>query len=108
MQSRDNRGKKVAQVARQMGAELRKQARKSWTGVVTAERNEGDRHVWRFRSPADGSERFLHLPHREMVQGDSATLLQQLEAGRWTDQLSSGSGNAVILSQGGLQAYPVN
>lgn len=108
MASRENRGAKVAQVARQIGAELRKQARKSWTGVVTAERNEGDRHVWRFRSPADGSERFLHLPHREMVQGDPANLLQQLEAGRWTDLLSSGPGNAVILSKGGVQAYPMN
>lgn len=108
MAARENRGQKVAQVARQMGAELRKQARKRWTGVVTAERNEGDRHVWRFRSPADGSERFLHLPHREMVQGDSASLLQQLEAAGWTDRLSGGAGNAIILSKGGLQAYPVN
>lgn len=108
MEARENRGEKVAAVARQMGAELRKQARKRWTGVVTAERNEGNRHVWRFRLPADGSERFLHLPHREMVQGGSAKLLQQLEAGGWTDRLSSGSENAIILSKGGLQAYPVN
>lgn len=108
MEARENRSARVAQVARQIGAELRKQARKSWQGVMTAERNEGNRHVWRFRSAKDGSDRFLHLSHREMVQGDPASLLQQLEAARWTDRLSSGSENAIILSKGGLQAYPLN
>ena len=110
MESRENQSQKVAQVARKIGAELRKQARKSWQGVRTAERNEGNRHVWRFRSSEDGSERFLHLSHREMVQGDdpAADLLAQLKAGRWIDRLSSGSENALILSKGGLQAYPVN
>jgi len=107
MEARENRSARVAQAAREIGTELRKQARKSWQGVRTAERNEGNRHVWRFRSPRDGSDRFLHLSHREMVQGDSASLLRQLEAAQWTERLS-GSENAMILSGGGLQAYPVN
>jgi hypothetical protein len=107
MEARENRSARVANAARQIGAELRKQARKSWEGVRTAERNEGNRHVWRFRSAKDGSDRYLHLSHREMVQGDPAALLRQLETAGWTDRLS-GAGSAVILSKGGLQAYPAN
>jgi hypothetical protein len=107
MDARENRSARVAQVAREIGAELRKQARRTWQGVRTAERNEGNRHVWRFRSSKDGSDRFLHLSHREMVQGDPASLLRQLEAGRWTDRLN-GADNAIVLSKGDLQAYPLN
>lgn len=107
MDARENRNARVAKIAREIGAELRKQARKSWQGVRTAERNEGNRHVWRFRTSKDGSDRFLHLTHREMVQGDAASLLRQLEAAGWTDRLS-GADNALVLSQGALQPYPVN
>lgn len=109
MQSRENNNsQKVAQVAKQIGAELRKQARKSWQGVRTAERNEGNRHVWRFRSPEDGRERFLHVSHREMVQGDAADLLEQLKSGGWIDRLSQGPETALLLSKSGLQSYPLN
>jgi hypothetical protein len=108
MEARENRSERVAKAARVIGAELRKQARKSWQGVRTAERNEGNRHVWRFRSPKDGSDRFLHLSHREMVLGGPASLLRQLEAAGWIDRLTSGSENALILAKGGLQAYPAN
>ena len=108
MEARENRSERVAQAAREIGTELRKQARKSWQGVRTAERNEGNRHVWRFRSPEDGSERFLHLSHREMVLGGPASVLRQLETARWTDHLQSGIENALILAKGGLQAYPLN
>ena len=108
MESRDNKSQKVAQVARQIGAELRKQARKSWQGVRTAERNEGNRHVWRFRSPDDGRESFLHVSHRDMVQADTATLLAQLNDGAWIDRLSSGPETALLLSKSGLQSYPLN
>ena len=110
MDSRENQSIKVAKVARLIGAELRKQARKSWQGVRTAERNEGNRHVWRFRSAEDGSERFLHVAKSEMVQGEeSATsLLAQLEAGGWIDRLSRGPETALLLSKAGLQTYPLN
>jgi hypothetical protein len=110
MDSRENHSQKVAQVARQIGAELRKQARKSWQGVRTAERNEGNRHVWRFRSAADGSERFLHVAKSEMITGDdaAANLLEQLKAGGWIDRLSRGPETALLLSKAGLQAYPLN
>lgn len=108
MESRDNKSQKAAKVARQIGAELRKQARKSWQGVRTAERNEGTRHVWRFRSPEDGSERFLYVSRSDMAQGDAAGLLAQLNEGAWIDRLSHGPETALLLSKSGLQSYPLN
>ena len=88
---------------------LRRQARKRWETVRTAERNEGNRHVWRFQPGPDGGERFLHVTHEAMLQGDTPTLLGQLKSGRCFQRLHDGPETSLLLSRGGrLEPYPVN
>lgn len=111
MEGREHQHRKVAEVAKEIGAVLRRQARKRWETVRTAERNEGNRHVWRFKAGPDGGERFLHVAHEAMVDGDNAgpMLLDQLKAGRLFDRLHRGPETSLLLSKGGrLEAYPVN
>ena len=75
----------------------------------TAERNEPGRHVWRFRAGPGERERYLHIEHRAMVRGADATasLLEQLQTGRWLDRLAQGPETAVLLSgDGQLTAIP--
>jgi hypothetical protein len=106
MESRENQD--MARVAKEVGAVLRRQARKRWQTVRTAERTEGNRHVWRFR-PEDGTERFLHVSHDALRGGDSASVLEQLRAGRCFERLNRGPETALILSKGGrLEVYPVH
>ncbi|HKP76336.1 MAG TPA: hypothetical protein VJT67_12485 [Longimicrobiaceae bacterium] len=110
MENRDHQQRKVAAVAKEIGGVLRRQARKRWETVHTAERNEGNRHVWRFQAGPDGGERFLHVSH-EAMQGDdaAATLLEQLRTGRCFERLHKGPETSLLLSKGGrLEAWPVN
>jgi hypothetical protein len=67
--------------------------------------------VWRFQQGPDGGERFLHVMHDAMIEGDNAApaLLDQLKAGRLFDRLHRGPETSLLLSKGGrLEAYPVN
>ncbi|HEX8246273.1 MAG TPA: hypothetical protein VF541_22405 [Longimicrobium sp.] len=99
---------KLAQVAKEVGAVLRRQARKRWTAVRTADRNEGNRHVWRFQQADGGTERFLHVSHDAMREGDATSVLEQLRAGRCFSRLN-GAETSLLLSKGGrLDAYPVH
>jgi hypothetical protein len=108
MDAHESRKDKLARVAREMGTVLRRQARRRWETVRTAERNERNRHVWRFRGGPDEGERFLHVTHMAMVQADGpAALLEQLKAGQWLDKLSAGPATALLLSEGGrLEPWP--
>ena len=109
MDGRDQQHRKVAEVAKEIGGVLRRQARKRWETVRTAERNEGNRHVWRFQPSPDGGERFLHVTHDAMVQGDGPTLISQLKSGRCFERLHDGPETSLLLSTGGrLEPYPVN
>jgi len=109
MEGRDRQHRRVAEVAKEIGGVLRRQARKRWETVRTAERNEGNRHVWRFQPGPDGGERFLHVTHEAMLQGDTPTLLGQLKSGRCFQRLHDGPETSLLLSRGGrLEPYPVN
>jgi hypothetical protein len=107
MDRKESRQDRVAQVARELGATLRRQARGRWKDVRTADRNEPGRHVWRFVE-GDGSARFLHVEHGAMTRGSNASsrLMSQLESEKWLDRLSQGPEQALLLSSDGrLSAY---
>jgi hypothetical protein len=111
MDPQESKQDKVSRVARQVSGALRKQARRQWDTVKTAERNERGRHVWRFQAGADQPERFLHVTHDALADGDNAAplLLQQLKTGRWLDRLQEGPETSLLLSRGGrLEAWPKN
>lgn len=98
---------KLARVARELGAEMRRQAGGRWRNVRTAKRDLGDRHVWRFRTAGDSPDRFLLLSHRAMTAGENptATLLAQLEEARWLDRMHTGPETSFRLAPSGrLQA----
>lgn len=99
----------LTRVVREMGVEIRKQAHGRWTQVRTSERNEGSRHVWRFRSGPDMVERFLHIPHEVLLDGrnSAAGLLEQLKRAHWLDRLQEGSATSFLLSPTGrLRPWP--
>jgi hypothetical protein len=111
MAKNDSEREKVARVAQELGSALRRQARRKWDAVRMAERNEGRRHVWRFRSSEDGGERFLYVTHEALTRGEDPApgLLKQLEAGRWLDRLQNGPETSLLLSTGGtLEAGPAH
>ena len=106
MTPRDMQKQQITRVAEELGTAIREQARGRWNRVRTAERNEGGRHVWRFRA-GPGQDRYLHIDHRAMVGGQntSASLLEQLQTGRWLDLLQAET--SVLLSRNGqLTALP--
>jgi hypothetical protein len=109
MNSKETQRQKLDRVAKELGGMLRRQARRKWDSVRTAERNERGRHVWRFRSGVDGSERFLHVTHEALDQGESSSrlLFEQLKAGRWLDRLHEGPETALLLSrEGSIEPWP--
>jgi hypothetical protein len=111
MEGREQKNQKVATVAKEIGAVLRRQARKRWETVRTADRNEGNRHVWRFQAGPGQAERFLYVTHEAMVEGENAAplLIEQLKAGRLFDRLHRGPETSLLLSSDGrLLPYPVN
>ncbi|HEX8695513.1 MAG TPA: hypothetical protein VF746_24080 [Longimicrobium sp.] len=93
----------LSRVAQEIGSVIRRQAHRKWDTVRMAERNEGRRHVWKFQSGPDRTDRFLAVTHEAMVQGEDAAplLLEQLKAGGWLDRLHEGPETALILSKGG-------
>jgi hypothetical protein len=103
MDSKETRKQRVTRVARELSTELRRQARGTWSSVRTAQRNERDRHVWRFQPGPDAGERFLHIEHRAMVSGrnPAVRLLEQLRSERWLDRLKQGPETALLLSSDG-------
>jgi hypothetical protein len=97
---------KLTRVAREVGTVIREQAGGRWERVRTAERNEGKRHVWRFRSGGQ-PDRFLHLSHRAMTKGEdpTTTLLAQLQRADWLDRMQQGPETTFFLAPSGrLQA----
>ncbi len=107
MGKREIEHQKLARIVKEVSAVLRRQARKRWDTVRTAERDEGNRHVWRFQQA--GAERYIHVSHDAIRQGDAASLLDQLRAGRCFTRLDRGPETALLLSTGGrLEAYPAN
>ena len=111
MEGREQKNQKVATVAKEIGAVLRRQARKRWETVRTADRNEGNRHVWRFQAGPGQAERFLYVSHEAMMEGENAAplLIEQLKHGRLFDRLHRGPETSLLLSKGGqLEPYPVN
>jgi hypothetical protein len=103
MTPREQHKQQITRVAGELSAAIREQAQGRWSRVHTAERNEPGRHVWRFRTGPGEGERFLHIEHRAMVRDGNAaaSLLEQLQAGRWLDRLQQGPETAVLLSRDG-------
>jgi hypothetical protein len=102
---------RVASVAAALGTALRSEARGRWERVATAERNEGGRHVWRFRAGAGVPDRFLHVTHEAMARTADPTseLLRQLQVGQWIERLGNGPETALLLSRDGrLESYPAS
>ncbi|HET7274250.1 MAG TPA: hypothetical protein VFI91_03685 [Longimicrobiaceae bacterium] len=108
MDSQETHRQTRSRVTRELGSMIRRQAHKKWDGVRTAERNEGKRHVWRFRSGPDSDERFLHVPHQSMArEGAAEVLVDQLRKARWLDRLQAGPETSFVLSPAGrLQPWP--
>ena len=110
MTPREMQKQQITRVADELSPAIREQAQGRWSRVHTAERNEPGRHVWRFRTGPGEGERFLHIEHRAMVKNGStaASLLEQLQSGRWLDRLQQGPETAVLLSHDGqLTALPL-
>lgn len=108
MTPRELQKQQITRVAGELTAAIKEQARGRWSQVHTAERNEQGRHVWRFRPGPGEGERFLAIEHRAMMkEGNAASLLEQLQTGRWLDLLQQGPEKAVLLSANGqLTAVP--
>jgi hypothetical protein len=110
MDARKEQREQRARVALELGRLIRRQARRRWSTVRTAERNAGGHHVWRFRFGPEASERFLHVTHAAMDQPADASrlLFQQLRTSRWLDRLVEGPETALCLSESGhLEPWPV-
>ena len=101
MEANESHREKLDRVAREMGAAIRRQARRRWDAVRTAERNERGSHVWRFQPGEGGEERYLHVTHEAMAQADAPRLLEQLRAGHWLSRLSRGPATALVLGRDG-------
>jgi hypothetical protein len=111
MDSRNERQQAVTRVSRELGSELRREAGERWSEVRVAHRNEGDHHVWRFRTGADGPERFLRVAHRAMTRGGdrSAAVLERLRAARWIERLHGGPETALLLTgEGEVRTWPIH
>jgi predicted site-specific integrase-resolvase len=102
MDSQESTEQRLTRVIQELGSSIRDQARGRWKGVRTAQRKQGSRQVWRFRT-GDRKERFLFVPHDAMVQGRDAAevLMAQLRAERWLDRLQTGPETAYVLSPAG-------
>ncbi len=94
---------KLARVAQEVGTALRKQVSGRWGGVRTARRSSSKRHVWRFRPGSGQPDRFLHLSHRAMVEGDDPTsrLLGQLKEAGWLERMQRGPETSFRLGASG-------
>lgn len=103
MKPMETRQQKLSRVAREIGAEISQQAGGRWRNLRTARRNEGKRHVWRFRAGSGEPDRYLHLSHQAMADGENsaATLLAQLRDARWLDRMQEGPETSFILAPSG-------
>ena len=109
MEWNQSQQKQVSQVAQEMGEVIRREVSGRSAPVRVADRNERGRHVWRFRSGTEDTERFLHVAHTAMTSGDdSATkLLEQLNRAKWQDRLFEGPQTSFMLSpRGQLKPWP--
>lgn len=101
MEAKRNDREKLERVAHEMGGAIRRQARRKWDTVRTAERNEKGRHVWRFQAGPSGGDLFLHVTHEAMAQAEAPELLEQLRAGHWLSRLSRSPERALVLGKDG-------
>jgi hypothetical protein len=101
MEANGNDREKLDRVAHEMGGAIRRQVRRKWDTVRTAERNERGRHVWRFQSGPEGGDRYLHVTHEAMGLFDAPQLLERLRAGHWLSRLSRGPEKALVLGKEG-------
>jgi len=109
MESHASNRQQVSLVAQEMGEAIRRGVRGRPGQVRVADRNEGRRHVWRFRSGSDGVERFLYVAHSAMTRGagSAAELMNQLERAEWMERLFGGPATSLVLSpSGSLKAGP--
>lgn len=106
MDPKETRQERVTRVCRELSSSIRRRARGRWKEVRTAERNERDRHVWRFQAGPGAGDRFLHIEHRTLAQGTDAPkrLMQQLEQEGWLDRLQAGPDKSLLLSADGQLA----
>lgn len=108
MDPKNGRHEQRAEVARELGRMIRRQARRKWSSVRMAQRDDRGHHVWRFRPETGGNERFLHVSHEAMDRSGnpSRVLFRQLREGRWLDRLD-GSETALRLAKDGqVEAWP--
>ena len=105
MTPKETQKARITRVAEELSPAIKEQARGRWSRVRVAERNEGGRHVWRFRAGPGERERFLHIEHRAMAS-DSASLLEQLGSGQWLDLLQSSEAAVLLSRDGQLTALP--
>ena len=101
MAANANDREKLDRVAHEMGGAIRRQVRRKWDTVRTAERNEAGRHVWRFQSGPEGGDLYLHVTHEAMQGAEAPQLLEQLRAGHWLSRLSRGPEKALVLGRDG-------
>jgi hypothetical protein len=102
MTPREQQKQQITRVAGELSPAIKAQAQGQWSRVRTSERNQGGQHVWRFRAGPGQAERFLHIEHRAMARDNAAaSLLEQLQAGRWLDRLQQGPETALLLSRDG-------
>lgn len=103
MAHHETHDQKMSRIARELGTALRQETAGRWGAVRTAGRGEDRRHAWRFRSDSDGSDRFLRVTHKAMMQDENPVprLVEQLKAGRWLDRLKEGPETSLVLFKSG-------
>jgi hypothetical protein len=109
MEPKESRRERRAQVARELGSLIHRQARRRWSRVRTARRSERGHLVWRFRVDPEAGYRFLHVSHEAVERADNSCrqLFDQLRAGRWLDRLEDDAVTAIRLSaEGVIEPWP--
>ena len=102
MARKESQAQKVARVSRELGAAVKREAAGRWKTVRTGDREEKQRHAYRFQPTPGSGTRYLRVTHAAMVEGDDPvpSLMQHLSAARWLDRLD-GDDTSLVLHEGG-------